>query len=969
MGEHVRVRVLGRGAFGLAALYRRADGSLVVVKECDIGGVKRDAREKAVAESETLALLKHPNIVTYFDAFEDRSKFFIEMEYADAGNLRQLIEDRNGTLIPQQDVLFLAWQLFQGLAHVHSCGVLHRDIKSENIFMTSHGILKLGDFGISKVLSDSVHAETMVGTPYYMPPEMFKGQQYDGKCDVFSAGCVVHELCTLHRTFQATNMGAIMHRVMAQQYAPICDRTYSRELQSAITSMLEVDASVRPSAQEVLDSPIMQHHSSTFDAKLRRMLSIAELASGRTASSSSSSSSRLPSSSGVFVAKTTSLYVWGGGKAHSLMGTFSSTNAAHMLAIGSGHCAVCTVDMRVYTWSIGGAMSEVDGFSSGQLGHGNVASQRQPKLVEALSRLPCTQVACGEDFTFCLLSNGNLVAFGSNFNGCLGIGEDVDVEEDIAKFLLPDAVADSDLRQSAQTSARSSRAQVLSSLRDSGNATAEKGADVSYHHETGSTTSGIENTEKSHDEVASTAHGNRQQAVALRSGSNDGDDDDDNARDSLGASSDDDKGNADDGGGGGGNQPVTSNNIKSPFDDSGNAISPILVPFFKSMRVKQVACGESHVAVITEGRDMYTWGIGEYGKLGLGDEDDVFTPTKVHLHTLTAPEFVACGVDASAVVSSSGQLFVTGNNQYNKLCLNFNESVLSQRRRSSLAEKGVGKGHIRSCYNFTMVRWDVLRSGVARVSLGTNHMAALTVRGRVITCGCNSSGQLGTGDTRPRTSPVVVGKDLLGVKVESVACGDSFCIAATRDGALYGWGSAANHRLSSLAGDSPAPRVIPDITGVAQVVCEGPMTLCLTEAVQSSRRMAPLSSSSSRDPNKGDPSSLVGALAHGDTCNNSVFAASFDKDNEPDSTKHDDDGDDDNGGSIGNILPVDTADTFASESMLETNSTTTTTNSTGKMVQFRCNSPGMMMMMTTTTMMKMTMMTCHRGSLLNCRAK
>lgn len=96
----------------------------------------------------------------------------------------------------------------------HMQGIIHRDLKANNIFLSSGGILKLGDFGISKALGEQQAARTMVGTPYYMSPEILKGKLYDSKTDVWALGCVLYEMCSLKKAFEAGNLGAITVKIM-----------------------------------------------------------------------------------------------------------------------------------------------------------------------------------------------------------------------------------------------------------------------------------------------------------------------------------------------------------------------------------------------------------------------------------------------------------------------------------------------------------------------------------------------------------------------------------------------------------------------------------------------------------------------------------------------------------------------------------------------------------------------------------
>eukprot|EP01147_Barroeca_monosierra_P005698 gene5698-7251_t len=825
---HVFVRELGRGSFGVASLYRRADDALVVVKEFDIENSDAPARRKAILESETLNLLEHPNIIRYYDAFEDTSKFFLEMEYADGGNLRQLIENQNGQFFPEIDILFYTWQLLNGLSYVHECGILHRDLKSENVFLTATNILKLGDFGIAKVLSDASQVQSVVGTPYYMAPEMFKGEPYGRKCDVFSAGCVMHEMCTLHRTFQATNMGAIMNRVLKRQYTPLRGDLYRLELRSLVDAMLEVDVEQRITANEALQRNIFEDVRSSFEDRFEFGSSLSAFA--LSVEDKEQSQGQQSISSVIFTSKSTQLYVWGGGRSKSLMATFSTATSPMQLAIGSGHCAVCTADMKVYTWSMPGAISEVDGFSSGQLGHFPLASQRQPKALASLARLPCIQVACGENFTFCILKQGQVLAFGANCDGCLGVGKSPE-DEDMSVFLLPDAplnlnchdMEENDVVFLLKSNTISQESCYLNSNNDKSSTVAPISIAKGDVHDAEKTRQAIEflDSESSMHDVRSKQH---QHIVAVN--------------DSGNVSSQD--------------SALSDDKI---FDCNGNAVIPIIVPFFRTKQssqvqvVKQIACGSNHVAVISGCSELYTWGDGEFGKLGNGGEDTIFKPMHIELPKPCTPKFVACGIDATAVITRSGRLFVSGNNEYNKLCIRPADNVLARRRSFVSADSQLApdQDQYQTCYTFTPVKHEPFHTKIRQVAIGANHMAALNADGRVITCGKNDSGQLGAGDYRKHSTPIIVAGALSGVRVSSIACGDSFSFAVSTRGELFGWGKNEAQRLCSVTKNTSEPRHIRELGFVAEVAVRGAVTLCKTEEITSSRRMAQLSVSQTSD--------------------------------------------------------------------------------------------------------------------------
>ncbi|KAI0242396.1 Serine/threonine-protein kinase Nek1 [Lamellibrachia satsuma] len=189
MDKYVKVKQIGEGSFGKALLVKsKENGKQFVVKEINMAKMGRKERDDARKETAVLAQLHHPNIVMYQESFE--------------GDLYARINMQRGVLFPEDMVLDWFVQTCLAVKHIHDRKILHRDIKSQNIFLTRHGIVKLGDFGIAKVLNSTVElARTCIGTPYYLSPEICENKPYNNKSDIWSLGCVLYEVTTLKHAF------------------------------------------------------------------------------------------------------------------------------------------------------------------------------------------------------------------------------------------------------------------------------------------------------------------------------------------------------------------------------------------------------------------------------------------------------------------------------------------------------------------------------------------------------------------------------------------------------------------------------------------------------------------------------------------------------------------------------------------------------------------------------------------------
>lgn len=159
---------------------------------------------------------------------------------------------RKNQYFTESQILDWFTQICLAMKHVHDRKILHRDLKNQNIFITKDNTIKLGDFGIARVLSNTREkAKTMVGTPYYLSPEIIENKPYTFSSDMWSLGVVLYELCTLKPPFNAENLKYLALKIVKGIYNPI-PAQYSKDLRKLIEVLLKKDVSSRPTVNEIL---------------------------------------------------------------------------------------------------------------------------------------------------------------------------------------------------------------------------------------------------------------------------------------------------------------------------------------------------------------------------------------------------------------------------------------------------------------------------------------------------------------------------------------------------------------------------------------------------------------------------------------------------------------------------------------------------------------------------------------------
>jgi NIMA (never in mitosis gene a)-related kinase 2 len=244
--------VIGQGSFGkVCKVKRKADGKILVWKEMNYGRMAKKEKELVISEVNILRDLKNPYIVKYYDRIVDRESttLCIVMELCTGGDLSKVVTKCKADKTSLDEAVI--WKvLAQTVVALHDCHrrkengelkpILHRDIKTANFLLDGEQNIKIGDFGLAKELGAAKVANTNVGTPYYMSPELINEKSYNEKTDIWSLGCLLYELAALRPPFEAANQIALAMKINQGRFSRI-PLKYSDSLFEVIRSMLHLD--------------------------------------------------------------------------------------------------------------------------------------------------------------------------------------------------------------------------------------------------------------------------------------------------------------------------------------------------------------------------------------------------------------------------------------------------------------------------------------------------------------------------------------------------------------------------------------------------------------------------------------------------------------------------------------------------------------------------------------------------------
>jgi NIMA (never in mitosis gene a)-related kinase len=272
---------LGEGSFSSVWKVKRiSDGQEYAMKKVKMASLSEKEKQNALNEVRILASIKNPYIIGYKEAFfEDNSMTLcIVMEYAAGGDIYNKIaqHQKSRTYFKEEDIWNYAIQMIIGLKTLHDMKILHRDLKSANIFLSKDGkSIKLGDLNVSKVAKTNL-VYTQTGTPYYASPEVWRDQPYDMKSDIWSLGCVIYEICALKPPFRANDMQGLFRKVQKGVFDRIPSQ-YSSDLNSLVSMCLQVSPSLRPTCDKFLNHQLIIKHGKDFIQNLDQIIGDNEL--------------------------------------------------------------------------------------------------------------------------------------------------------------------------------------------------------------------------------------------------------------------------------------------------------------------------------------------------------------------------------------------------------------------------------------------------------------------------------------------------------------------------------------------------------------------------------------------------------------------------------------------------------------------------------------------------------------------
>ncbi|AQK46872.1 MAP3K epsilon protein kinase 1 [Zea mays] len=262
---------IGKGAYG--RVYKGLDlenGDFVAIKQVSLENIPQEDLNIIMQEIDLLKNLNHKNIVKYLGSLKTKSHLHIILEYVENGSLANIIKPNKFGPIPESLVALYIAQVLEGLVYLHEQGVIHRDIKGANILSTKEGLVKLADFGVATKLTEAdINTHSVVGTPYWMAPEVIEMSGVCAASDIWSVGCTVIELLTCAPPYYDLQPMPALFRIVQDVHPPIPEGL-SPEVTDFLQQCFQKDAMQRPDAKALLMHTWLQNLRRALPGSLRQ---------------------------------------------------------------------------------------------------------------------------------------------------------------------------------------------------------------------------------------------------------------------------------------------------------------------------------------------------------------------------------------------------------------------------------------------------------------------------------------------------------------------------------------------------------------------------------------------------------------------------------------------------------------------------------------------------------------------------